>query len=78
MISLCIVRDLRFSLQDGRHVRQAREVDVERGTRAKVEGVSHVPRLPRALLEAQKVVAFLQATSMATLFLGLPRRLCCL
>ena len=32
------------------------EVDVERGTRAKVEGVSHVPRLLRALLEAQKVV----------------------
>ena len=52
------------------------EVDVEHGTRAKVEGVSHVPRLLRALLEAQKVVAFLQATSMATLFLGLPRRLC--
>ena len=52
------------------------EVDVERGTRAKVEGVSHVPRLLRALLEAQKVVAFLQATSTATLFLDLPRRLC--
>ena len=52
------------------------EVDVEHGTRAKVEGVYHVPRLLRALLEAQKVVAFLQATSMATLFLGLPRRLC--
>ena len=52
------------------------EGDVERGTLAKVEGVSHVPRLLRALLEAQKVVAFLQVTSMATLFLGLPRRLC--
>ena len=52
------------------------EVDVERGTRAKVEGVSHVPRLLRALLEAQIVVAFLQATSMATLFLGLPLSLC--
>lgn len=46
---------------------------MERGTRAKVEGVSHVPRPLRALLEAQKVVAFLQATSMATLFWGLPR-----
>ena len=46
------------------------EVDVERGTRAKVEGVSHVPRLLRALLEAQKVVAFLQATSMATHIFG--------
>lgn len=51
------------------------EVDVERGTHAKVEGVSYVPRPLRALLEAQKVVAFLQTTSMATLFLGLPRRL---
>lgn len=76
MISLCIVRDLRFSLQDGRYVRRARGGRGARYAREKVEGVSHVPRLPRALLEAQKVVAFLQATSMATLFLGLPRRLC--
>ena len=73
MISLCIVRGLRFSLQDGRYVRRARG---GRGARYAREGVSHVPRLLRALLEAQKVVAFLQATSMATLFLGLPRRLC--
>lgn len=46
------------------------EVDVERSSRAKVEGMSYVPRPLCALLEAQKVVAFLQATSMATLFLG--------
>ena len=44
------------------------EVDVERRTRAKMAGVSHVPRPLRALLEPQKVVAFLQATSMGTLF----------
>lgn len=49
-----------------------REVDVERDTHATVEGVSHVPRPLRARLETQKIAAFLQATRMATLFLGLP------
>ena len=46
------------------------EVDEECSSRAKVEGMSYVPRPLCALLEAQKVVAFLQALSMATLFLG--------